>query len=178
MAEDRVKRDFEDKAVDAAVDISKVEFPPVLVEMEIDRTLEQQARQLQANNMAMDDYLSRIGKSGEELREELRPAAAKRLNRSLVLEKITEAEKIEVSEADVNAEVERMVAGAGEQAEEFRKQLENPQVRSSLEPMLAVRKTVQRLVEIAGRPKSAAKTTAKKTAPKKSGGSKKSAAKD
>lgn len=44
MAEDRVKREFEDKVVDAAVDVSQVEFPPVLVEMEIDHTLEQQAR--------------------------------------------------------------------------------------------------------------------------------------
>jgi trigger factor len=143
--------------VDAAVDLSQVDFPPVLVEMEIDRTLEQQARQLQANNMAMEEYLSRIGKKEEELREELRPAATKRVIRSLVLGRITEAEKVEVSEADVDAELDRMIQSAGEKKDEAKKQLDTPQVRSSLEQILTTRKTVQRLVEIAGGPKRADK---------------------
>jgi trigger factor len=157
MAEDRAQREFEEKVVDAAVDLSQVDFPPVLVEMEIDRTLEQQARQLQANNMAMEEYLSRIGKKEEELREELRPAATKRVIRSLVLGRITEAEKVEVSEADVDAELDRMIQSAGEKKDEAKKQLDTPQVRSSLEQILTTRKTVQRLVEIAGGPKRADK---------------------
>ena len=157
MAEDRAQREFEEKVVDAAVDLSQVDFPPVLVEMEIDRTLEQQARQLQANNMPMEEYLSRIGKKEEELREELRPAATKRVIRSLVLGRITEAEKVEVSEADVDAELDRMIQSAGEKKNEAKKQLDTPQVRSSLEQILTTRKTVQRLVEIAGGPKRADK---------------------
>ena len=157
MAEDRAKREFEEKVVDAAVDLSQVDFPPVLVEMEIDRTLEQQARQLQANNMPMEEYLSRIGKKEEELREELRPAATKRVIRSLVLGRITEAEKVEVSEADVDAELDRMIQSTGEKKDEAKKQLDTPQVRSSLEQILTTRKTVQRLVEIAGGPKRAEK---------------------
>jgi trigger factor len=179
MAEDRARREFEERVVDAAVDLSQVDFPPILVEMEIDRTLEQQARQLQANNMAMEEYLSRIGKKEEELREELRPAATKRVIRSLVLGKINQAEKIEVSEADIDAELERMIEGAGEKKDEARKQLNTSQVRNSLEQVVATRKTVQRLVEIAGRPKRAAKSAeSAKTAAKKDGGSKKSAAKE
>jgi len=157
MAEDRARREFEEKVVDATVDLSQVEFPPVLVEMEIDRTLEQQARQLQASNMGMEEYLSRIGKTGEELREELRPAATKRVFRSLVLGQITEAEKVEVKGDEIEAELDRMIEGAGEKKGEAKKQLDNPQVRSSLEQILATRKTVQRLVEIAGGPKRAVK---------------------
>ena len=177
MAEDRTRREFEDKVVDAAVALSKVEFPPVLTEMEVDRVLEQQAQQLQANNMAMEEYLSRIGKSAEELREELRPAAAKRVSRTLVLDRVAEAEKIEVGEADINAELDRMLEGAGEKKAEARKQLDNPQVRQSLEHILTVRKTVLRLLEIAesakaASPKSATKKAAAlKRARKKAGGS-------
>lgn len=179
MAADRASREFEEKVVDAAVDLSQVDFPPILVETEIDRTLEQQARQLQASNMAMEEYLSRIGKSGEELREELRPAATKRIIRSLVLDRVAEAEKIEVNDADVDVEMERMIEGAGDKKDEARKQLNTPQVRGSLGQVVAARKTVQRLLEIAGKPKRAAKSTGgTKTAGKKAGGSKKSAAKD
>ncbi len=176
MAEDRAQREFEEQVVDTAVEMSQVEFPPILVEMEIDRTLEQQERQLQASNMAMEEYLSRIGKKAEELREELRPAATKRVIRSLVLGRINEAEKIEVSPDEVSAELDRMVEGAGEKKDEARKQLDTPQVRGSLEQILATRKTVQRLLEIAEKPGRAAKKAeaapkAKKTVPKKAGGS-------
>ncbi len=157
MAEDRAKMEFEEKVVDAAVDLSQVDFPPVLVEMEIDRTLEQQARQLQANNMPMEEYLSRIGKKEEELREELRPAATKRVIRSLVLGQINEAEKIEINKSDIDTELDRMIEGAGEKKDEAKKQLDTPQVRNSLEQILATRKTVQRLVEIAEKPKRAVK---------------------
>ena len=176
MAEDRARMEFEEKVVDAAVDLSQVDFPPILVETEIDRTLEQQVRQLQANNMPMEEYLSRIGKKEEELREELRPAATKRVIRSLVLGQINEAEKIEVTKSDIDAELDRMIQGAGEKKDEAKKQLDTPQVRSSLEQILATRKTVQRLVEIAEKPgraakKAAAAPKAKKTTAKKAGGS-------
>jgi trigger factor len=173
MAEDRARMEFEDRLLDAAVDLSQVDFPPVLVETEIDRTLEQQARQLQASNMAMEKYLSRIGKKEEELREELRPAATKRVIRSLVLGKVAEAEKIDVSDADIDAELDRMIGGAGEKKDEARKQLNTPQVRRSLEPILVSRKTVQRLVEIAEKPKRAVKKAeAPKRAAKRAGGAK------
>jgi len=172
MAEDRARMEFEEKVVDAAVDLSQVDFPPILVETEIDRTLEQQVRQLQANNMPMEEYLSRIGKKEEELREELRPAATKRVIRSLVLGQINEAEKIEVTKSDIDAELDRMIQGAGEKKDEAKKQLDTPQVRSSLEQILATRKTVQRLVEIAQKPKRAVKKAeGPKRTPKKAGGS-------
>ena len=173
MAEDRARREFEEKVVDAAIDLSQVDFPPVLVEMEIDRTLEQQARQLQANDMAMEEYLSQIGKTGEELREELRPAATKRVIRSLVLGRITEAEKVAVKGDEIDAELDRMIQSAGEKKDEAKKQLDTPQVRNSLEQILATRRTVQRLVEIARSPKGAVKKTeGPKRAVKRAGGSK------
>jgi trigger factor len=172
MAEDRARMEFEDRVVDATVDMSQIDFPPVLVETEIDRTLEQQARQLQANDMAMEEYLSRIGKKEEELREELRPAATKRVTRSLVLGKVAEVEKIEVSDAEIDAELDRMVQGAGEKKDATRRQLNTPQVRNSLEQIVLSRKTVQRLVEIAEKPQSAVKKTgARKTTAKKTGSS-------
>ena len=59
-----------------------------------------QAVSMQSELMAMmlgqslENYLSRINKTEEELIEELRPSAARRVSRSLVLGKIAEDEKI------------------------------------------------------------------------------------
>lgn len=150
MAEEEAKRKFEERVVEAAVESSQVEFPPVLMEMEIARLLDQQARQLQTSNMGLEEYLKRVGKTEEELREELRPLATKRVTGSLVLGRIAEEEKIEVSDAEINAEMGNMVQSVAGNKDEVRKKLDSPQVRDSIEQLLMTRKTIQKLVEIAG----------------------------
>ena len=149
-AEEKAKAEFEERVIEAVVEISQVEFPPVLVEVEIDRLLDQQARWLQASGSGLEEYLGRINKTGEELREELRPLATKRVTRSLVLEKIAGEEKFEVSDSEINAELEKLAQSATGNKDEVKKFLDSPQARSSVEQLLTRRKTMQRLVEIAG----------------------------
>jgi trigger factor len=148
-AEQKAKEEFEERVLDAVVDLSQVEFPPLLVETEIDRLMEQQARWLQASGRGLEEYLDRINKTEEELRKELHPLATKRVIRSLVLGRIAEEEKIEVSDAELSAELERLVQGATENKGEVEKRLNSPQVRSSVEQLLTTQKAIQRLVEIA-----------------------------
>lgn len=150
MAEEKAKREFEERVLEAVVESSQVEFPPVLVEMEIARLLDQQARQLQTSNIGLEEYLGRVGKTEEELREELRPLATKRVTGSLVLGRIAEEEKVEVSDAEINAELGNMVQSVTGNKDEVKKRLDSPQVRDSIGQLLATRKTIQRLVEIAG----------------------------
>jgi trigger factor len=146
-AEERARIDFEERVIDATVDLSQVEFPPILAEMEVDRLLNQQLQRRRGGGL--DEYLKNINKTEEELRDELRPLATKRVTRSLVLGKITEVEKIEVDAPEIDAEVENMVAGAAENKEEFGKFLNTPESREAIRQSLIVRKTVQRLLEIA-----------------------------
>jgi trigger factor len=148
QAEQRAKEEFEEKVVDAVVDLSKVEFPPVLVEAEIERLLEQQASWLQQSGLALEEYLSRIKKTEEELREETRPVAVKRVTRSLVLNKVADTEKIEVTDQEITADLEKLVQGAEDKAE-MKERISSPQVRGSMEQLLATQKTIQRLAEIA-----------------------------
>ena len=147
-AEEKVREEFEGRVIDAVVEISQVEFPPILVETEIARLLDQQARWLQASG-GLEEYLRQINKTGEELREELRPSATKRVTRSLVLEKVAEEEKIEVSDAEIHAELERLAQTTTGNKDEVKKFLDSPQAHQSVEQVLITRKTIQRMVEIA-----------------------------
>jgi trigger factor len=156
-AEQRAKEEFEEKLVDAVVDLSQVEFPPVLVDMEIDRLIEQQARWLQASGGGMEEYLSRVDKTEEGLREELHPIATKNVTRSLVLGKVAEEEKIAVTDAEIEAELKNIRQSASGDKDEVKKRLDSPQVRDSIEQLLMTRKTVERLVKIAGGSKGARK---------------------
>jgi len=156
-AEQKAKEEFEEKVIDAVADLSQVAFPPVLVDSEVERLLEQQTRWLQAGGGGMEEYMSRVGKTEKEIREEMRPLAAKRVSRSLVLGQFAEEAKIEVTDAEINAELESIVQSAGGDKDEMRKRLDSSQARLSVEQILTTRKAIQQLVEIAGGAKGARK---------------------
>ena len=103
------------------------------------------ATQLLANYKNLDENQKRM----EELREELSPLATKRVSRSLALGKFSEEEKIEVTDADIDAEIERIKESATENKDALAQVLGTLQARESIEQTLISRKTVDRLVEIA-----------------------------
>jgi len=149
-AEARVKQEFENNAVAAAVERAKIEYPPVLVEAEINQIIEDQARRLQMDQKALEQYLQNANKTPEQLREEVRPAAVNRVNSSLVLSKVAEEEKIEVSDADMEAEIARLVENTqGEDKARLKEVFGREASRDSIRQVLLTRKTVERLADIA-----------------------------
>jgi trigger factor len=155
--EDRVKRDFEDKVVEAATAMSQVEYPPVLVDMEVERSLERSLRYIQNSGQNIDAYLKSINKTLDQLREELRPSSTKRVAESLVVGKIAETEKIKVDHDEIHKEIEEMVNTSTGDKDELRKALETQRNHESIEDTLVARKTIQRLTEIAQSTKEAKK---------------------
>ncbi|MBI2860929.1 MAG: trigger factor [Chloroflexi bacterium] len=149
-AEERVRRAFEEKAVQALVDVSTVEFPPTIVEFEIDHMIQDQARQLRMDGRSLEEYLQRINKTEDEVREELRPLAATRITSALVLNKLTEAENISVENPEIDAEIEAIIESATDRKEDLRRGLNTETSRTSMRRMLVTRKTMARLAELAG----------------------------
>jgi trigger factor len=148
--EERARMDFEEKIINSVVEQAKVEYPPVLVNMEINRILNEQARQLQMTGQGMDQYLQSINKTAEQLQEETRPVATRNVTASLVLSRIAEQEKIEVSEEDIENGISNMTRSASdERKEELLKLLDTPQTRDSIKQSLKTRKTIEHLTDIA-----------------------------
>ena len=158
--------EYRDKAVGALVEQAKaIEFPPVMVEREVDRLIQDQARHL---GMEVDHYLANAKRTRDELREELLPAATERVRRSLALTRLAEEEQIKAEDEEVEAEVERLAGSPGQSAsggDQLRKLFGSPDGRAAIARSLITRKTVDRLAEIAGRDGTAAKATVRK--PKK-----------
>jgi trigger factor len=148
-AEEIERAEFEQKIIDAAVELSEVEYPPILTENEIDRLVNEECRRFTDGIKGLENYLKSVNKIMDAHREELRPVASRRVIRSLVLEKIAEEEKIEVSTSEIDEEIEKMAKDADKQAEEVRKLFNLPQVRQSIEQFLISRKTMERLKQMA-----------------------------
>jgi len=148
--DENARMEFEEKVINTAVEQAKIEYPPVIIDLEINRIINDQARQLQMSGHGMDDYLRSVNKTAEQLQEELRPIATKNVAASLVLSKIAETEKIEVTEEEINNGINNMCRGIEqEKQEQMRKMLDTPQTRQSLTQSLKTRKTIERLTDIA-----------------------------
>lgn len=158
-AEEKVKTDFEDKVIETVVTQAQVEFPPILTDMEIHRLIDDQSRRFQMQGGNMEDYLKSINKTEEQLHEELQPVAIKRVTRSLALGRVAEEEKIDISESEIDADIERMLESVKEKKEDIQKIFNTPQSRESIKQILMTRKTINILVETAKDSKKPTKAT-------------------
>ncbi|MDP2932433.1 MAG: trigger factor [Chloroflexota bacterium] len=148
-AERKTRLDFEERAIDALVGKTEVDFPPILTEVEIDRLIERQMQRWQMDRDGLEDYLKKINKTEKELREELRPLAIKDVTRSLALGKLSEAEKVEVNDAEIDAEIENVIKRNEANRAQLQEYFKSAETRDSIKRQLIGRKTVERLVEIA-----------------------------
>lgn len=147
-AEQDAKNDFENKVIEKAAELSKVEFPPVMVDVEVDRLLERNFRYLQQTGQDVQQYLKTIGKTIDDMREETKPMAKKRVAEALVLGTIAETEKVEVTQEDIDAEIDEMLATAQGDKEKLYQTLNEGDNRESIVNTLLTRKTIDLLVEM------------------------------
>jgi trigger factor len=146
MAEARNRAELKQKALEAVVEASEIKYPPILENEEIDGLLKSEAQRLGFKEMG--DYLKRTNKTRQEIREELRPAARKRLVQGLVLGKLAEEERIEINASEVDNRIDEIANDAGDK-EKARQLFSLPQFRQSIEQSLRTQKTMDRLLEIA-----------------------------
>lgn len=149
-AEGEAESRFSSEVLNATVERARIEFPPVLVESELDSLLEEKDRTLRRQEgLTLDNWLEINKKSQEEYRDELRPQATERLKRGLALGKVTELEGITVEEEEVKDQIERMSSAFGEQADKARDVFSSPDNMRSIASDLLTNKALQRLIAIA-----------------------------
>ena len=138
---------YYDKIVDGlAESAGKIEFPPVLLDREIERLLREEARTAGTDTGA---YLERMKLSPEELRDRFREQAEENVRRSLVLTKVSELEGLGVEHEEIDAEIDRMAAGAGPQGDQMRMLFASAAGHEAIGRSLLTRKTLERLAAIA-----------------------------
>jgi trigger factor len=150
-AEAEARSRLEQRVLEEVAQQSRIEFPSLLVEEEIDRILRARGADFGEGAPGIQRYLDYINKTLEEAREEIRPEATRRVVQILILDKIAAEEKIEVSQEEVDAEIARLATGAGERGKELKQMLNSPSMRSSIERRLLRQKSLMRLLEIATR---------------------------
>ncbi len=144
------KRKREDQAVEKAVENAQMEIPEAMIDTEANQMANDFAQRIQQQGLTMDQYFQFTGVTAEQMIEELRPQALKRIQTRLVLEAIVAAENIEVSEEKFMEEIEKMAKAYGMEADKllgFMGDREKEQMKADMAVQEAVTFVAENAVE-------------------------------
>ncbi|QGH35207.1 trigger factor [Gracilibacillus salitolerans] len=99
-----------EELVKQASDNAEVEVPEAMVQSELDRMLQEFEQRLQMQGMTLDMYSQFSGQDEDALKEQMKEDAGKRVKTNLTLEAIAAAENVEVTDEDVEKELESMAS--------------------------------------------------------------------
>jgi trigger factor len=126
--ENDAKLQAESALIDKIVENAQVEAPEVMVEQQIDAFIKDFEYRLMYQGLKLDDYLTMMGTTKEDLRKDRREDAIKTVKTRLVLEQIIKQEKIDVSKEEFDAKIKELSTKANKSVKEYEKSLNEHQL--------------------------------------------------
>lgn len=136
----------EDAVIEKIVENAQMEIPEAMVKTQMNQMANDFAQRIQSQGISMAQYYQFTGLDNEKFSEQIRPQALKRIQTRLVLEAIAKAENIEVTEDELNKEIENMAAAYQMEVDKVKGML-NDEYKESMKLDIAVQKAVDLVVE-------------------------------
>ena len=127
-AEEEVENDL----VQQIVDSIKGEIPEAMFENRLNQSVEEFAYRLQSQGLNLETYLKYTNATIDEFKNSFRPQAEAQVKFRLALEKIVELEKIEATEEDINAQIEKMAKDYGMEVEQIKNAVPTDEIAKDL----------------------------------------------
>lgn len=135
----------ENNVVEKVVANATMEIPEAMIEEQVRSMINDYARRMQSQGLSLDQYMQFTGMTIEKLQDQMRPQAERRIRTRLVLEAVVAAEKIEVGEEVVEAELSKMAENYKMEVEQIKKTMGDEGLAQMKEDM-AVQEAVDFLV--------------------------------
>ena len=139
--ENEAKRTKEDEAIQKIIEKSKMDIPAAMIDTQCETMIEEFAQRIAQSGLTMEQYLQFSGMTIDKLKDQVRPEATTRIQSSLVLEQIAKEENIEVTDEDINAEIEKMATAYGMEADKLKEYMGDAE-KESMKRELAITKAV------------------------------------
>ena len=147
-AERAVQQKERESAMALLVEHAQVEYPAVVLQHEIEASIHRQQTRLQQYGFTWPKYLEMIGKTDEQMREDIRPEAEKALIRRLVTNKFAEVEKLDISNEEMTAGLSNLAAAYGDRAQEIINQMKDRRALVSFYGDLLMDKALRHLTAL------------------------------
>ena len=109
-AEKVAKNEKEEKLIDAIIADSKMDIPEAMIETQQDQMIREFANRIASQGLSFEQYMQFTGMTMDTMKEQMKPQALKRIQVRLVLEAIAAKEAFEITEEDIEKELETMAS--------------------------------------------------------------------
>ena len=123
-----------------------MDLPEAMIDTQCETMVEEFAQRIAQSGLTMEQYLQFSGMTVDQLKDQVRPEATTRIQSSLVLEQIAKEENIEVTDADIDAEVEKMAKAYGMEADKLKEYMGDAE-KESMKKDLAITKAVDLIMD-------------------------------
>lgn len=117
------ENEAKDKVIAQVYENNKIEAPATMVADEMDRMIQELEQQMRYQGLNIQQYLQFTGSTLDDFRNEIKPEAEKRVATRIVLRSIGDVEKVEVTDEDLDKELQRMSEAYNTDPENIKKML-------------------------------------------------------
>jgi trigger factor len=107
--ENEEENTFINQILDQILEDAEVKYPPQMLENEIEGEVKELEARLNSQGMDLEMYLNIQNLDAEELKEQIRPNAEKRITHGLVIGKISETEEFDINPEDITEEYQKIL---------------------------------------------------------------------
>lgn len=97
-----------EEAINKATENATIDIPDAMIDTELDRMVAEFSQRIQQQGLDLQTYFQISGQSEDQLREQMKDDAEQRVKTNLTLTAIADAENIEVTDEDIDKELEKM----------------------------------------------------------------------
>ena len=131
--ENKLKEIKSNSLLEQLVEKNPVELPASMVKAELDSRFRMMAQQFQTTTEQLEKMLTSAGQNKEDMLTQWTGDAEKMLKSRIIVESLLKEKDISVTAEEVEAEYEKIAAGAGVTVEEVKKHYEDPRAKEYLE---------------------------------------------
>ncbi|MGO1998578.1 MAG: trigger factor [Staphylococcus saprophyticus] len=117
-----------EEAISKASNNASVEIPDAMINTELDRMVQEFGQRMQQQGLNLETYFQISGQDESQLREQMKDDAEERVKTNLTLTAIADAEDIEVSDDDIDKELEKMSEQFNISVEDIKQTLGNTDI--------------------------------------------------
>lgn len=143
--EAEAKRAKEDEVVQKAVENASMEIPEAMIKSQASNMVNEFAQRMQGQGLTMDQYMQYTGTTREQMEAQMEEQAKKRIEVRLTLEAVVKAEDIQVSDEELDKEMEEMAKAYKMEPDQLKKWMGDAEVKQ-MKTDLAVQKAVDLIV--------------------------------
>lgn len=123
QAAERDNNVFTNAVIGKVMENATVEIPEAMIERQIDSMIRNFEARLAQQGLKLADFMKYTGQDEKSFRGQYRDQAEKSVRANLVLEAIENVENFEVSDEEIDAEIEKFAKQIGQSVEELKKNL-------------------------------------------------------